>query len=258
MNIGCLRAAVVAGAVFVCAARAGAEPLDVSAALSVNALTGQHQPGDGEVDRFSLLPLPLGEITLRSGANALRVEGLPPVTIGYSGGSGPLSTRLSILNVTLRHAFAGGWFVGAGQTVYNQSTLYASPSGETQASRVTGLRLEAGRMFGSGANRIEVFAAVNGSMHGVGYTTVPSTFTSCTFGNNPGCVTTTVSATSADPETAAQVDLTARLAHRVSPHGDLLLGLRYVNYTAHYDAAPGVLADRNTGFGPSLGFRLRL
>ena len=203
--------------------------------------------------RFTFLPLPLGEITIRSGADSLRVEGLPSVTIPYTGGSQLQSTRLSILNATLRNTFAGGWFIGAGQTVYNQTTQYANPEQEVQYSRVTGLRLEAGRFFGTAANRIEAFGAVNGGMRGVQYTTVP-VFFSCP-GNGP-CGPQT--RTFADPENAAQVDLTARLAHRMSPHVDLLAGLRYVNYTARYDVAPGILADRNAGFGPSLGLRLRI
>ncbi len=256
MRTGCIRAAVMAGAIVLCAAaRAGAAPLEVTVAGTVNGLSGQHETG-GETDHYSLLPLPLGEVTVRSGADTLRVEGLPPVTIGYSGGSRLLSTRLSIVNATLRHAFSGGWFVGAGQTVYNQSTQYTSPSDQTQYSRVTGLRLEAGRIFGSGANHVEAFGAVNGRMRGTQFTTFASAFTSCTFGAAVVC--SPRSETFADPENAAQVDLTARLAHRVSPHGEIIVGLRYLNYTAHYDDAPGVIADRNVGFAPSLGFRVRL
>jgi len=252
MRTGCRRAACIAALlVFACSAGAGARPLEVTLAASIDAISGQHQVGNGEADRFSLLPLPLGEATIRAGADTLRVEGLPPISVPYTGGSRLQSTRLSIVNATLRHAFAGGWFVGAGQTVYNQSTQYANPPNEVQSSRVTGLRVELGRTFGTAANRIEAFGAVNGRMHGVQYTTYAVPGFTCA-GCPPGSVTF------ADPENAAQVDLNARLAHRVWAHGDLLLGLRYLNYTAHYDVAPGVLADRNVGFAPTLGLRVHL
>jgi hypothetical protein len=38
----------------------------------------------------------------------------------------------------------------------------------------------------------------------------------------------------------------------------VLLGLRYLNYSAHYDDFPGQLADRNVGFAPTLGYRIKL
>ncbi len=63
--------------------------------------------------------------------------------------------------------------------------------------------------------------------------------------------------TAADAETAAQVDLSARIAHRVGRHGELLYGLRYLNYGARYSGS-GDLADRNVGIAPVLGYRLRL
>ncbi|HEX3549947.1 MAG TPA: hypothetical protein VHT53_06200 [Candidatus Elarobacter sp.] len=259
MKHGCLAAGVIAGAFVLCAvSRASAAPLDVTLAVTVNGLTGQHQVGNGEADHYSLLPLPLGELAIRSGADSVRVEGLPPVTLAYSGTGEALATRLSIVNATVRHAFPGGWFVGAGQTVYNQTTQYVNGSNEVQASRVTGLRVEAGRTFGTAANRIEAFGAVNGRMRGVQYTTLDVPFRSCSFGGPPVCTTINLRRTFADPENASQIDLTARLAHRVSTRTELLAGLRYLNYTAHYDAAPGVLADRNVGFAPSLGARVRI
>jgi hypothetical protein len=240
--------------VFVSAGTARGEPVTVTFALTVNGLTGDHETG-GETDHYALLPLPLAELSLRSGADTLRVEGMPPLTFGYTGGSRLFSTRLSIVNATVRHAFAGGWFAGAGETIYNQGTQYAQPSDEVQSSRVAGLRVELGRTFGPAANRIEAFGAVNGRMHGVQYTTVSPVL--CRIaGAQLTCTPTPF--THADPESAAQVDLTARLAHRLSSRTELLAGVRYLNYTARYDAAPAVLADRNVGFAPSLGVRARL
>jgi hypothetical protein len=102
-------------------------------------------------------------------------------------------------------------------------------------------------------DRIDVWAAVNPRMRGVQYTRIPTIFFSCpAFG-----ICAQEVRTFADPENASQVDLSARVAHRISKHGELLYGLRYLNYTAHYDDFPGQLADRNVGFAPVVGFRVR-
>lgn len=271
------RAAVIAAALVICASvRAPAEPLDATLAVTVNALSGQHQVNGGHSDTLTFAPLPLGELTLRKNAESIRIEGLPPVTFGYNNaGDGALSTRLSIVNATYRHVFAGGWFAGAGQTVYNQYTTYVPVSGtffyargfltdpingsEAQYSRVTGARYEIGRMTQSGRNRIEWWLAANPKLRGVQYTRIPTFFTTCSFGTGTSApVCSQVVHTFADPENASQVDLSARVAHRVSKSGEVLLGLRYLNYTAHYDDFPGQLADRNVGFAPTLGYRLKL
>ena len=243
-----------------------AEPLDATLALSVNALNGQHQLGHGQADRLSFAPLPLLEVTLGYGAESVRIEGLPPLTVGYfNQGNGGAATRLSIVNATYRHALPGGWFAGIGTTVYNQDTTY--PQGLyrffsrgsfftpvvgslREYSRVTGLRLEAGQQIRFGRALLEYSAAVNPGMHGIDSTRVPTPDIPCT-----GCAPTVY--TFADAETATQIDLMARVAQRVSKHGELLYGLRYINFTSRYTDFPGQLADRNVGFAPSLGYRLR-
>ena len=260
-----------------CIRAASADPIETSAMVTVNALTGQHQIGNSTRHSFTLLPLPLGEVTLRSGTESLRVEGIPPATFSYKsvGGSGADATRLSIANATVRHSFAGGWFGGAGQTIYNQFTNYASVTNgvyysrgthvdhldgsEGQYSRVTGARFELGRIFVRGHDRVEVFGAVNPRMRGVQYTRVPTSVTSCGFGTAGGsCSNVNIVNTYADPENASQVDITVRIGHGVAKGSELVYGLRYLNYTAHYDAFPGLLADRNVGFAPLLGYRIRL
>jgi hypothetical protein len=275
------RAAVTTTALFVCAgALASADPVDVTLAVTINALSGQHQVNGGHSDKLTFDPLPLAELTVRRNAESLRIEGLPPVTFGYANaGDGALSTRLSIVNGTLRHTFPGGWFAGAGQTVYNQMTTYVPATGnvfysrgfttdpivgsEQQYSRVTGARFELGRLAQYGRNRIEWWFAANPRMRGVQYTRIPTVPFFCTTGSG-GIITPTPPAcrtqvrTFADPENASQVDLSARVAHRVAQNGEVLAGLRYLNYTAHYDNFPGQLADRNVGFAPTLGYRLKL
>lgn len=273
MRIGFGRAAVIAAALFLWgAASACAEPVETSLSLTVNALNGKHEVNGGQSDTLGFAPLPLGELTLRRGAESLRIEGLPPVTFGYrTTGDAAMSTRLSIVNATLRHTVAGGWFAGIGQTVYNQFTNYGSGSGnfvyqrgfqtlpidgdEAQYSRVTGLRFELGHGADFGREHAEFSAAVNPHMHGVQYTRIPSfdSFCTGTFANRH-C--TQIVDTFADPENAAQVDLAARFAHRTSKHGAILYGLRYLNYSARYDDFPGQLADRNVGFAPLLGYRV--
>lgn len=284
---GLRRTAVLAAALFACTTAAVfADPVDASLALTINALDGTHKTGLAEEARLNFTPLPLAELTLRRGADSLHVEGLPPVTLRYGapGAIGPLTTQLSIANVAYRRTFAGGWFAGAGQTLYNQHTTYAFTPGavyvrrdanvphaypiagaEEQYSRVTGVRLEAGRIWNAGATRIEAIAAGNPVMHGVQYTFVPtpagfgvfcvSTFTG-SAGPPPMC--SGANPTFADPEHASQIDLTLRAAHPAGKHGELLYGLRYLHYSARYEDEPGQLADRNVGIAPLLGYRIRL
>lgn len=258
------------------AAAAVAEPVEATLSLTVNALNGKHEVDRGHSDRIDFLPLPLGELTLRHGSDSIRIEGLPPVTFGYrlqSTAPGPLSTRLSIVNATYRRAFAGGWFAGVGQTVYNQFGVYPTADGsffyqrglgfqqingeEDQFSRVTGARFEAGRVMRHGRDTIDVSAAVNPRMRGIQYTRIPTNVVVCRVGNVP-CIQQTEFTTFSDPENASQVDLAARVAHPLSKHAELLYGLRYLNYTAHYDDFAGQLADRNVGIAPLLGLRVKL
>lgn len=240
-----------------CAAAAHAEPLEASLSLTVNALVGTHEESAGQRDPLPFAPLPLGELTLRHAAESIRVEGMPPVTFAWrSSLSGAITTRLSLVNATYRHAFAGGWFAGAGQTVYNQWTSFDQPLPQMQSSRVTGFRLEAGRFVTLGRERAEYDVAVNPRMHGVQYTTFDRSLAVCRFVNgNAVCVS--ASRPFVDPESAAQVDVLARFAHPLSAHGALLYGVRYLNYTARYDLS-SALADRNVGFAPVLGYRLKL
>jgi len=267
------RVAVMTTALLLWAAGAAcAEPVETTLSVTVNALSGHHEINGGHSDKLNFAPLPLGELMLRSGREAIRVEGLPPVTFGYNNaGDGAQSTRLSIMNATYRHAFGGGWFAGIGQTVYNQYTTYQPVNGsfyyqrgftvdpingsEAQYSRVTGARFEAGRTIERGRDRIDFSAAVNPRMRGIQYTRIPTFFFTCPTLGTGGCVQQVD--TFADPESASQVDLLARVAHRVSKHGEVLYGVRYLNYTAHYDSFPGQLADRNLGFAPVLGYRVR-
>ncbi len=258
-------------------ASACADPVQTTFALTVNPLTGHHEVNGAHVDKLVFAPVPLAELTVAMKRSSIRIEGLPPVTFGYNtAGTGAISTRLGILNATYRQTFGGGWFAGIGQTVYNQITIYRSVNGsffytrgpdvvpingsEAQYSRVTGMRLEAGRVLASGRDRIEMWAAADPRMRGTQFTRIPTFNFRCSPGAGPppgpGC--TQVENTYSDPENASQVDLSIRVGHRLSKRGELLYGLRYLNYVAHYDDFPGQLADRNVGFAPVIGYRLKL
>jgi hypothetical protein len=257
---------------------ARADPVQTTFTLTANFLDGQHQTSDFPADKLHFVPLPLSELTFSRHNDAVRIEGLPPVSFHYgSAGDGAQSTQLSIINATYRRTFRGSWFAGVGQTLYNQSTTYINVPGfvyeragtiypivgsERQYSRVTGLRYEIGKFttFGRAHDRLEVWAAFNPKMHGVQYTSVPTTGApacSINVGLFTSCSPTYRTLTFADPENSTQVDLSVRVAHRIGRSGELLYGVRYLNYVAHYDDEPGQLADRNVGIAPLIGYRVR-
>ena len=274
--------AVIAAAAFACAPLAArADGIAVTGALTLNALDGEHAINGGDVARINFVPLPLAELDARHRTDELHVEGLPPVAFSYSGGAqvGVQTTRLSIGNLAYRRTFGDGYFAGVGQTLYNQHTTYGivpgayytrynvlpspffvgGPSGpplpggvdevfpltgaEEQYSRVTGMRLEAGRRWSVGRTKIEAIVAGNPHMHGVQYTYVPSRQDSPTF---------------ADPEHASQVDVELRAYHPFGRGQGLIYGLRYLHYSSAYDQDPGQLADRNVGLAPVIGYGVKL
>jgi hypothetical protein len=259
---------------------AAADPIETTFTVTANFLNGKHQTSDFPADQLHFVPLPLSELTLRRGHDAIRIEGLPPVSFHYgsSAGDGAQSTQLSILNGTYRRTIGAGWFVGVGQTLYNQSTTYTNAPGfvyqrgdqvypiiasEKQYSRVAGTRFEAGRIMevGRRRDRLEISAALNPKLHGNQYTSIPTyaPINACPIGpgSSPVCTIPTQTLTFSDPETATQVDISARIVHKVG-RGELIYGIRYLNYVAHYVDVPGMLADRNVGIAPLLGYRFRL
>jgi hypothetical protein len=228
---------------------ASAEPIVVTASVTLNLLDGDHTTGT-EIDRLDFVPLPLAEIDGRRGHAALHVETFPAISFAYGGAVGARqSTRLSIINVIARYAPAGGAFVGVGQTIYNQLTTYPATFANpvvAQSSRVTGVRIEAGITRAAFAtSRIEYVFAVNPGMRGIERSAFLARF------DVPQ---------SAVPERAAQIDTTLRC---VTPllNGSLVYGLRYLNYAARYDVrsrANGTLADRNAGLLPLVGYQVTL
>ena len=250
------------------AAAARAEPLEATLALTIDVLSGDHEIRLRQRDQLHWVPLPIGELTLRRGADTLRIEGMPPLssTYGTDAAANRGSVKLSILNATYRHALGAGWFAGIGETVYNQATtdVPGLGSGAEQDSRVAGTRVELGRILRLGGDRIEAWGAANPAMHGLVQTRPAGpVFCSFSFPSPPGTLPVCVpfgpgNVTAKDGESASQIDLSARIAHRLGSRGELLYGIRYLNYSARLDAAPGHLADRNVGFAPVVGYRVRL
>jgi hypothetical protein len=61
-----------------------------------------------------------------------------------------------------------------------------------------------------------------------------------------------------DPERAQEIDTAVRYTYPVGRRGELIFGLRYINYTAVYAERGGGLSDRNVGLLPVIGYRTRI
>lgn len=231
---------------------ASADPVAVSADVTINVLHGEHETGNG-IERIGAAPLPLFAADARYRHTSLHAEALPGITFGY--GNVDESTHLALLNLALRQQL-GSSYLGIGQTLYNQTTSYETGnvflvqgSVERQWSRVTGLRFEAGTAFAlAPRTRFEVNLAVNPRMNGIEFSRVHDAFVNGTF----------VDVDLADPEHAEQVDMNIRVVRRTRG-GEMIAGVRYLNYSSHYVAAgtpaDGSLADRNAGIMPQIGYR---
>jgi len=271
--------AFFASALFLCAAVAPAlaDPVDLSATLSVNFLTGYHVEA-GTRYRVAEAPLPIGAADARYRRIALHLEALPPVTFGYSGNPADIqSTRLSLVTATVRYFVHGGTYVGAGTTVYNQNTDRGTQDtppivrSEDDSSRVAGARFEIGDSRRLAARTtLETVFSLAPAMHGLEddqHTTsivpgppYPTSTTSCEDSNVYGYIECIVRgpAYRGLPERASQIDTSATLVRRFR-HGSLIAGVRYLNYSAAYALAGSrdnkAPADRNAGFMPLIAYR---
>jgi hypothetical protein len=271
--------AFFASAVFLCASAAPvlADPIDLSATLSVNFLTGYHVEA-GTRYRVAEAPLPIAAADARYRRVALHLEALPPVTFGYTGNPANIqSTRLSLVTASARFFVRGGTFVGIGSTVYNQNTdrgTLGSPpvlSSEDDSSRIAGARFEIGDTRAlAPRTTLETVFSLAPVMHGLEddeHTTIvnpgppyPTNIYSCEDSNVHGYIECVFNGPAARglPERASQIDTSATLVHRFR-HGSLIAGVRYLNYAAAYaltgNRANKAVADRNAGFMPLIGYR---
>ena len=137
--------------------------------------------------------------------------------------------------------------MGVGETVYNQTTHYATADsfatggGERQYSRIAGAHYEVAVRIPFRAGTLETSLRYAPVLLGTQVSTyedgTPSRF---------------------DPERGEQIDGNVRYVHHVGPHMDAVLGVRYVNFTAAYDTPSHPLSDRNAAVLPAFGYLWRL
>jgi hypothetical protein len=222
------------------------DPFQTTIGVTLNPIAGgYHESFD---DRISLppIPVPLIEASQRLGPFELAGYGLPPtVAIPYTDAiQGSTALRLTIFDASLR-LWAPRRRIGieAGETIYNQTTHYATAdfypgTDERQYSRIAGghYGVIAHLPFRRGYVETElryapVLLGTQVSTYGDGS---PSRF---------------------DPERGDQVDANMRFIRPAGPHGEVVVGARYVNFTAAYDVPGRPLSDRNCAVLPSIGYR---
>lgn len=232
-------------------AGAGAARADSSGdlGLTLNPILGGIHDSYDDMVHLPPIPVPLIEGNYRIDGVELTAYGLPPtIPIPYSDAiQGSVALRLSILDGTLRWWAPGRLFgVGVGETVYNQTTHYATadsfaPGGdERQYSRIAGAHYEVVVRVPFRAGAVETslrYAPVLLGTQVSTYSEAPSRF---------------------DPERGEQIDGSVRYVHHVGAHMDAVLGVRYVNFTAAYDRPSHPLSDRNAAVLPSFGYLWRL
>ncbi len=212
-------------------------------------LAGSHESYN---DRRQIppVPIPLLDFHAKGGPFELDLEGLPPIASIRSSDrlEGRTSTQLSIATGTLRICDPlGRYSAGIGALFYNQSTHYLDPieirgTGETQYSRLSGITYAGGYRVPWRHGRFDATLAYAPALNGTQFTIYDHAQ------YRPRV----------DPERADQIDAAVRYTRTVGRCGELLFGLRYVNYTARYDARNGGLSDRNVGLLPVVGFRLAI
>ncbi len=242
-----LAALAVAGALGATRAPARADdPFQTTVGISLNPIAGGYHESFNDIIRLPPIPVPLIEASQRLGPFEIAGYGLPPtVAIPYTDAiQGSTSLRLTIFDASLR-LWAPKRQIGieAGETIYNQTTHYATAdfypgTDERQYSRIAGAHygVIAHLPFRSGFFEIEsryapVLLGTQVSTYGDG---APTRF---------------------DPERGEQIDENLRFIRRAGPHAQLVAGVRYVNFTAAYDVPSRPLSDRNCAVLPSIGYR---
>jgi len=246
----------LAVALTMCAAGIGmfstarADELSTDIGLTLNPVLGGIHESFNDSTHVPPVPIPLIEARSRYGPFEVDLDGLPPIASipSYNVIQGHTSTVLSLFEGVVRvwdplHRFSAG----IGQTLYNQSTHYADAvevagSGETQFSRVTGVTYQAGYGAPFRHGRFEAVFNYAPVMLGTQFTIYDVARYHSRF----------------DPEQAEQIDTAVRYTRAVGSRSDMILGLRYVNYTARYNEVHGGLSDRNVGLLPVIGYRTRL
>ena len=217
--------------------------------ITLNPILGGIHDSYDDMIHLPAIPVPLIEGDYRVNSFELTGYGLPPtIPIPYTDAiQGSVALRLSILDTTLRVWSPGRRFaVGVGETIYNQTTHYATADGyapggdERQYSRIAGAHYEAVVRIPFRAGSLETslrYAPVLLGTQVSTYSEAPSRF---------------------DPEIGEQIDGSVRYVHHIGKHMDAVLGVRYVNFTAAYDIPSRPLSDRNAAVLPSFGYLWRI
>ncbi len=242
-----LAAAIAVGAALGATVVARADSTyETTVGATLNPILGGVHDSFNDTIHLPPIPVPLLEASQRFGSIELTGYGLPPtIAIPYTDAiQGATALRLTILDASLRvwgpHRVLG---IETGETIYNQTTHYATAdfyagTDERQYSRIVGahygviLRLP----FRHGSLETElrdapVMLGTQVSTYGNGS---PSRF---------------------DPERGEQIDADVRYIRSAGAHGQLIVGTRYVNFTAAYDVPGKPLSDRNAAVLPSVGYR---
>jgi hypothetical protein len=222
-------------------------PFETTAGLTLNPVVGGVHESFDDTIHLPPIPVPLIEASQRLGPFEVAGYGLPPtVAIPYTDAiQGSVALRLTILDASLR--FWGPFHlvaIEAGETVYNQTTHYQTAdvdhpgTDERQYSRI------AGGHYGV----VVHLPAYHGFLETeVRYAPVLLGTQVTTYGDN--------APTNFAPERGEQVDADVRYIHNVGRHTQMIIGARYVNFTAAYDVPSKPLSDRNAAFLPSFGYR---
>ncbi len=232
------------------AAPAAANPSPATLGITLNPIVGGIHDSFDDTIHLPPIPVPLLEGSYRFSNLEIVGFGLPPTfAIPYRNAiQGSVALRLTILDGTLRVWDPKGRFgIGAGETIYNQTTHYATADsfarggGERQYSRIAGAHYEVVVRFPFRAGSLETSLRYAPVLLGTQVTTyedgTPSRF---------------------DPERGQQIDTSVRYVHHVGKHMDAVLGVRYVNFTAAYDTPAHPLSDRNAALLPAFGYIWRL
>jgi hypothetical protein len=242
---------VLAGALFAFAATPVlADPSSTTIGLTLDPIVGGVHDSFNDTIHLPPIPVPLLEASHRFSNFEILGYGLPAlVAIPYTNAvQGSVALRLSIFDATFRVWDPSGRFaVGVGETIYNQTTHYATADvfaasgGERQYSRIAGAHYEVAVRFPFRAGSLETSLRYAPVLLG----TQVSTYEDGT-------------ASRFDPERGEQIDGNVRYVHHIGKHMDAVLGVRYVNFTAAYDIPSRPLSDRNAALLPAFGYLWRL
>jgi len=182
---------------------------------------------------------PLLQARLGGRRLALRLEGIPVVAIPQRASAyyGQATPSIGIFNATLGYRVVPRVSFGLGETVINQRTPLPNLQ-QVVSSRLAGVRY-ALRYTEPLRGRRTLEANLGAA---------PTLWGSDVYVYSDGVTPPTVKA-----EQAAEIDASLAVGFR-RPYGEMLVGLRALNFSAKYTAT-GIAGDRNAGVGLFVEFR---